>query len=86
MVQDDLRRANRDLSKGKEEMTTLTSKIEELNLHNDSSERELKKVVKNKQVCMCTVCMWGERRGSGVDRHLGEGTEGGGQEQTGLYA
>ena len=25
-------------------------------------------------------------RGKGVDRQLGEGTEGGGQDQTGLYA
>lgn len=49
-LNDDLRRANRDLGKGKEEMKTLTSKIEELNLHNDSSERERKKVVAAKQV------------------------------------
>ena len=50
----------------------------------DSSERELKEVVKNKQVCMLSVCMWGGERG--VDRQLGEGTEEDGQEQTGLYA
>ena len=50
----------------------------------DSSERELKEVVKNKQVCMLSVCMWGG--GRGVDRQLGEGTEEGGQEQTVLYA
>ncbi|KAK2573594.1 Coiled-coil domain-containing protein 39 [Acropora cervicornis] len=49
-ITDDLRRANRDLGKGKEEMKNLTSKIEELNLHNDSSERERKKVVAAKQV------------------------------------
>ena len=49
-----------------------------------SSERELKKVVKIKQVCMRSVCMWGW--GRGVDKQLGEGTEGGGQDQTGLYA
>ncbi|RMX41965.1 hypothetical protein pdam_00001295 [Pocillopora damicornis] len=51
-LNDDLRRANRDLNKGKEEMKTLTSKIEELNLHNDSSERERKKVVTLKQDLM----------------------------------
>ncbi|KAL9963526.1 hypothetical protein ACROYT_G027041 [Oculina patagonica] len=51
-LNDDLRRANRDLNKGKEEMETLTSKIEELNLHNDSSERERKKVVALKQNLM----------------------------------
>ena len=49
-----------------------------------SSERELKKVVKNKQFCMHSVCMWGW--GRGVDRQLGEGTEESGQDQTGLYA
>lgn len=51
-LNDDLRRANRDLGKGKEEMKNLTSKIEELNLHNDSSERERKKVVAAKQNLM----------------------------------
>ncbi|XP_068685794.1 coiled-coil domain-containing protein 39-like [Montipora capricornis] len=51
-LNDDLRRANRDLGKGKEDMKNLTSKIEELNLHNDSSERERKKVVALKQNLM----------------------------------
>lgn len=28
----------------------MTSKIEELNLYNDSSEKELRKIIRNKQV------------------------------------
>lgn len=40
----------RELEKGGAETDDLTSKIEELNLHNDSSQRELKRIVQAKQV------------------------------------
>ncbi|XP_041482554.1 coiled-coil domain-containing protein 39-like [Lytechinus variegatus] len=48
-LQDDIRRVKRDLDKSGAEKADLTSKIEELNLHNDSSNRELKRIVRNKQ-------------------------------------
>eukprot|EP00118_Oscarella_pearsei_P001072 m.6513 g.6513 ORF g.6513 m.6513 type:complete len:941 (+) comp16077_c0_seq2:56-2878(+) len=49
---DDLRRAARDLEKSRKEKSDLTGKIEELELHNDSSQREIKKVVAKKQDLM----------------------------------
>jgi len=51
-LQDDVRRVKRDLEKSSEEKAALTSKIEELNLHNDSSLRESKHIVRNKQELM----------------------------------
>lgn len=48
-LQDDIRRVKRDLDKSGAEKADLTSKIEELNLHNDSSNRELKRIVRDKQ-------------------------------------
>ncbi|XP_071508551.1 coiled-coil domain-containing protein 39-like [Diadema antillarum] len=48
-LQDDIRRVKRDLDKSGAEKADLTSKIEELNLHNDSSNRELRRIVKDKQ-------------------------------------
>lgn len=48
--QDDIRRVKRDLEKSGAEKCDLTSKIEELNLYNDSSEKELRKIIRNKQV------------------------------------
>ncbi|XP_070537855.1 coiled-coil domain-containing protein 39-like [Ptychodera flava] len=48
-LQDDIRRVKRDLDKSGQEKADLTSKIEELNLHNDSSQRELKKIIRNKE-------------------------------------
>ncbi|KAK3698535.1 hypothetical protein QZH41_014464 [Actinostola sp. cb2023] len=48
-LNDDLRRANRDLTKGKEDLGILTTKIDELNLHNDSAERERRKIIGLKQ-------------------------------------
>jgi len=47
---DDVRRVKRDLHKTNAAMEELTSKIEELNLLNDSSERQLKLQVKEKLV------------------------------------
>ena len=52
MLQDDIRRVKRDLEKNSLERNDLTSKIEELDLHNDSSQRELKKIVREKQDLM----------------------------------
>uniref|UniRef100_A0A7M5X734 Coiled-coil domain-containing protein 39 n=2 Tax=Clytia hemisphaerica TaxID=252671 RepID=A0A7M5X734_9CNID len=49
---DDLRRANRDLSKGEDETKNLTNKIGELTLHNDSSERELRNIKNKKEDLM----------------------------------
>ena len=49
-LQDDIRRVKRDLDKSGTEKADLTSKMEELNLHNDSSQRELKRIIYNKQV------------------------------------
>ncbi|XP_048746440.2 coiled-coil domain-containing protein 39-like isoform X1 [Ostrea edulis] len=51
-LQDDIRRVKRDLEKSGAEKTDLTSKIEELNLYNDSSEKELRKIIRNKQDMM----------------------------------
>ncbi|XP_033638039.1 coiled-coil domain-containing protein 39-like [Asterias rubens] len=48
-LQDDIRRVKRDLDKSGTEKADLTSKMEELNLHNDSSQRELKRIIYNKQ-------------------------------------
>ena len=47
---DDIRRVKRDQEKSGAEKDDLTSKIEELNLHSDSSQRELKRVINAKQV------------------------------------
>ena len=49
ILQDDIRRVKRDLDKTGTEKADLTSKIEELNLHNDSSQRELARLIKGKQ-------------------------------------
>lgn len=49
-LQDDIRRVRRELEKSGAEMDDITSKIEELNLYNDSSERELKNIIHSKQV------------------------------------
>ena len=49
-LQDDVRRVKRDLHKTKASKDELTSKIEELHLHNDSSERQLKIQINDKQV------------------------------------
>jgi hypothetical protein len=43
------------LEKSGAEKTDLTSKIEELNLYNDSSEKELRKIIRNKQVGLVTA-------------------------------
>ncbi|XP_052782537.1 coiled-coil domain-containing protein 39-like [Mya arenaria] len=51
-LQDDIRRVSRELEKSGSEKNDLTSKIEELNLYNDSSERELKKIIRSKQDLM----------------------------------
>ena len=48
--QDDVRRVKRDLEKSSDEKAAMTTKIEELHLYNDSSNRELKVVIKTKQV------------------------------------
>ncbi|XP_072033774.1 coiled-coil domain-containing protein 39-like [Amphiura filiformis] len=48
-LQDDIRRVKRELDKTGSEKADLTSKIEELNLHNDSSQRELTRLVRAKQ-------------------------------------
>lgn len=49
-LQDDVRRVKRNLEDRSSEKADLTSKIEELNLHNDSSHRELKRLTSRKQV------------------------------------
>ncbi|XP_071950306.1 coiled-coil domain-containing protein 39-like [Antedon mediterranea] len=51
-LQDDIRKVKRDLETSGKEKADLTSKIEELNLHNDSSQRVLKKVIAEKQDLM----------------------------------
>ncbi|CAD5118818.1 DgyrCDS7498 [Dimorphilus gyrociliatus] len=51
-LQDDIRRVKRDLEKASLEKKALTSKIEELELHSDSSHRELKNVSNEKQELM----------------------------------
>ncbi|KAJ8309699.1 hypothetical protein KUTeg_011564, partial [Tegillarca granosa] len=51
-LQDDIRRVRRELEKSGAEKGDLTSKIEELNLYNDTSESELRKIIKAKQYLM----------------------------------
>ncbi|KAK6195619.1 hypothetical protein SNE40_001008 [Patella caerulea] len=51
-LQDDVRRVTYDLQKTGAEKNDLTSKIEELELYNDSSERELRKIISTKQSMM----------------------------------
>ena len=50
--QDDVRRVTRDLEQCKDEKADLTSKIEELHLHNDSSQREARRLLQTKQDLM----------------------------------
>lgn len=45
-----MRRVKRDLETKTGERADLTSKIEELNLHNSTSQNELKRLIKDKQV------------------------------------
>ena len=52
MIQDDIRRVTRELEISTSEKDDLTSKIEELNLFNDNSERKLKQMVISKQVLL----------------------------------
>ena len=49
-LQDDLRRVVRRLEKSSKDKAQLTGRIDELNLHIDSTQRELKRVVAQKQV------------------------------------
>lgn len=49
-LQDDLRRVGRRLETSSKDKAQLTGRIDELNLHIDSTQRELKKVVAQKQV------------------------------------
>ena len=49
-LQDDLRRVGRRLEKSSKDKAQLTGRIDELNLHIDSTQRELKRVVAQKQV------------------------------------
>ncbi|XP_067948183.1 coiled-coil domain-containing protein 39-like [Watersipora subatra] len=51
-LQDDIRRAKRDLEKSSLEMADLTVKINELTLYNDNSQRELATITRNKQELM----------------------------------
>lgn len=51
-LQDDLRRENRELDLTHTEKDDLTVKIDELNLYNDNSEAEYKRIVKTKQNLM----------------------------------
>jgi len=51
-LQDDLRRENRELDETSSEKDDLTVKIDELNLYNENSESELKRIIKNKQNLM----------------------------------
>lgn len=48
-LQDDIRRQKRDMEKSGAEKSDLTSKIEELNLHNEISNKELRNII-NKSV------------------------------------
>lgn len=48
--QDDLLRAGRHLETRRREKDTMKEKIDEINLHIDNTQRESKKVVKQKQV------------------------------------
>ena len=49
-LQDDLRKVSRQLDRDSKEKAINTGKIEELNLHIDSLQRELRKAVAAKQV------------------------------------
>ncbi|XP_074657844.1 coiled-coil domain-containing protein 39-like [Tubulanus polymorphus] len=51
-LQDDIRRVKRDLETSGAEKSNLTSKIEELHLYNDSSQRELQRLISSKQDLM----------------------------------
>ncbi|XP_005105331.1 coiled-coil domain-containing protein 39 [Aplysia californica] len=51
-LQDDLRRENRELEETHQEKADLTVKIDELNLYNENSEAELKRIIKSKQNLM----------------------------------
>ncbi|XP_021365244.1 coiled-coil domain-containing protein 39-like [Mizuhopecten yessoensis] len=51
-LQDDIRRVRRELEKSGAEKGDFTSKIEELNLYNTSSERELRNIISSKQNLM----------------------------------
>nr|CAB3228550.1 coiled-coil domain-containing protein 39-like [Phallusia mammillata] len=51
-LQDDIRRQKRDMERTGEEKADLTSKIEELNLHNEISVKELKNTIDKKQESM----------------------------------
>ena len=55
LLQDDIRRVKRDLEKSGGEQDDLTSKIEELNLYNDSSEKELRTIISSKQVGLSEI-------------------------------
>jgi len=49
-LQDDLRKVSRQLDRDSKEKDINTGKIEELNLHIDSLQRELRKAISSKQV------------------------------------
>ena len=51
-LNDDLRRGKRELSKSTDDKNYLATKIDELNLHNDSSQRSLKKTTQEKDDLM----------------------------------
>jgi len=51
-LQDDIRRQKRDMEKSGAEKSDLTSKIEELNLHNEISNKELRNIINKKQESM----------------------------------
>ncbi|XP_039256465.2 coiled-coil domain-containing protein 39-like [Styela clava] len=51
-LQDDIRRQKRDMDKTGTEKSGLTSKIEELELHNEISQKELKETIETKQSSM----------------------------------
>ncbi|KAF6040654.1 CCDC39 [Bugula neritina] len=51
-LQDDIRRAKRDLEKSNVEMADLTVKINELSLYNENSQRELTTITRSKQELM----------------------------------
>lgn len=50
--QDDIRRINRNSEKAKSDMESLTSKIEEVDVHIETAEKELKRVTNKKQDLM----------------------------------
>ena len=57
-LNDDLRRGERELSKSTGEKDYLATKIDELNLHNDSSQRSLKKMTSEKDDLMVLFCSY----------------------------